>query len=152
MFDAHCNETSFVNLSLLALVYISGKEMSRAFVCGNKKAPDGAEKTGLVRITTPNLKKIKEALACHNTIVQILNEYDIPLDCPPDKLPGSPEVKLVNSLSVRQVILTEDQKALAELMYRDGQTMSAIAKVFGCHYTTIGRILRRRKVPIREKP
>ena len=107
---------------------------------------------GVVRITTPNLKKIKEALACHNTIVQILNEYDIPLDCPPDKLPGSPEVKLVNSLSVRQVILTEDQKALAELMYRDGQTMSAIAKVFGCHYTTIGRILRRRKVPIREKP
>ena len=28
MFDAHCDETSFVNLSLLALVYISGKEMS----------------------------------------------------------------------------------------------------------------------------
>lgn len=106
----------------------------------------------MVRISTLNLKKVKDALACHNSIIQILNEYDIPLDCLPDKSPDSPEAKLVNSLSVRQVILTEEQKAQAELMYRDGQTMSTIAKAFGCHYTTIGRILRRRKVPIREKP
>ena len=106
----------------------------------------------MVPISTLNLKKVKDALACHNSIIQILNGYDIPLDCPANKSPDSPEAKLVNSLSVRQVILTEEQKAQAELMYRDGQTMSAIAKVFGCHYTTIGRILRRRKVPIREKP
>ncbi len=106
----------------------------------------------LVPISTLNLKKVKDALACHNSIIRILNGYDILLDCPANKPPGSPEAKLVNSLSVRQVILTEEQKAQAELMYRDGQTMSAIAKVFGCHYTTIGRILRRRKVPIREKP
>ena len=48
MFDAHCDETSFVNLSLLALVYISGKEMSSPnrrlsapSVPPNKKRPDG---------------------------------------------------------------------------------------------------------------
>ena len=76
----------------------------------------------------------------------------MPSNRPADNPPDYVGTKLVNSLSVQQVILSEEQKAQAELMYRDGQTMSAIAKAFGCHYTTIGRILRRRKVPIREKP
>lgn len=35
-------------------------------------------------------------------------------------------------------------------MYRKGMSMAAIARLYGCHYTTIGRILRKRNVPIRQ--
>ena len=116
-----------------------------------EKAPGAKAPGPLVRISTLNLKKVKGALACHNSIARILNGSDTPPNRPADNPPDYVGTKLVNSLSVQQVILSEEQKAQAELMYRDGQTMSAIAKAFGCHYTTIGRILRRRKVPIREK-
>ena len=51
-------------------------------------------------------------------------------------------------ITLKQTILTEAQRAEAEIMYRKGMTMSAIADTFGCHYTTIGRILRQRNVPI----
>ena len=123
------------------------------FLCRKQKktSEQSALCSDVVRISTLNLKKVKGALACHNSIARILSGSDTPPNRPADNPPDYVGTKLVNSLSVQQVILSEEQKAQAELMYRDGQTMSAIAKAFGCHYTTIGRILRRRKVPIREK-
>ena len=80
----------------------------------------------LVRISTLNLKKVKRAWDDEGT-------------------------KFASKITLKQTILTEAQRAEAEIMYRKGMTMSAIADTFGCHYTTIGKILRQRNVPIREK-
>ena len=61
------------------------------------------------------------------------------------------DAKIVIEINVKQTILTESQRTEVEIMYRKGMTKSAIADIFGCHYTTIGRILRQRNIPIREK-
>lgn len=57
---------------------------------------------------------------------------------------------MVKKLCVQQKILIEAERVEVEKMYRNGMTMTAIARFYGCHYTTVGRILRRRNVPIRE--
>ncbi|HIW58363.1 MAG TPA: helix-turn-helix domain-containing protein [Candidatus Anaerobutyricum avicola] len=42
-----------------------------------------------------------------------------------------------------------DEQTKIENLYQKDMTMAAIAKCYGCHCSTIGRILRRRNVPIR---
>lgn len=60
-------------------------------------------------------------------------------------------IKFASKITLKQTILTEANRVEAEKVYRRGMTMSAIADTFGWHYTTVGRILRQRNVPVREK-
>lgn len=100
-------------------------------------------------LTTPDLKKVKAALACRALILERLDKGKLPIGRPDHKYPYRPGTKFVNKIIVKQTILSEADKAAVETMYLSGMSMSDIARIYGCHYTTIGRILRRRNVPIR---
>ena len=89
---------------------------------------------------------------CRASILERLNRGETPIDKNGNKYPYDEDVKFVSKINVKQTILTETDKVEVESMYCSGMSMSAIARIYGCHYTTIGRILRRRNVPIREKP
>lgn len=104
-----------------------------------------------MRISTLNLKKVKKAWDCCTSILEKLDRGEVPIDKPGNKYPYDEGTKFASKITLKQTILTEAQRAEAETMYRKGMTMSAIADTFGRHYTTIGRILRQRNVPIREK-
>ena len=105
----------------------------------------------LVRISTLNLKKVKRAWDCCASILERLDRGEVSIDKAGNKCPYDEGTKFASKITLKQTILTEAQRAEAEIMYRKGMTMSAIADTFGCHYTTIGKILRQRNVPIREK-
>lgn len=102
-------------------------------------------------LLTLNLKKVKAALACRASILERLDRGELPIDKLKRKSPHLGDVKFADKIIVKQTILSEAEKAGAENMYRNGMSMSDIARIYNCHYTTIGRILRRRNVPIRKK-
>ena len=104
----------------------------------------------LMPLTTLNLKKVKAALACRASILGRIDRGEIPIDKPDRKYPYPSGTKFVNKINVKQTILSEADKVAVENMYLSGMSMSDIARIYGCHYTTIGRILRRRNVPIRK--
>ena len=84
-------------------------------------------------------------------MLERLDRGEVSIDNPGNKYPYDEDTKFASKITLKQTILTEAQRAEVEKMYRKGMTMSAIADTFECHYTTIGRILRQRNVPIREK-
>jgi DNA-directed RNA polymerase specialized sigma24 family protein len=51
-------------------------------------------------------------------------------------------------MNVRLLTPVEQDEVVAK--YESGMTMTAIADEYGCHYTTVGRLLRARKAVIRE--
>lgn len=53
---------------------------------------------------------------------------------------------MISEIVQRQVILTPVEKDEVVKKYLSGMSMSAIADQYGCHYTTIGRILRKYEV------
>lgn len=105
----------------------------------------------MVPLLTLNLKKVKAALACRASILERLERGELPIDKPEHKYPYDEDTKIVKKLRVKQKFFTKDEQAEVENLYRDGMTMAAIAKCYGCHYATISRILRRRNVPTRKK-
>ncbi|HJA72436.1 MAG TPA: helix-turn-helix domain-containing protein [Candidatus Lachnoclostridium stercoravium] len=82
-------------------------------------------------------------------MLEQLDGSDSPIGKPERKYPYPEGTKFANKIIVKQTILSEADKAGVENMYRNGMSMSDIARIYNCHYTTIGRILRRRNVPIR---
>jgi len=52
---------------------------------------------------------------------------------------------------LNQILLTPAEKDDVATKYEDGMTMTAVAKAYGCHYTTVGRILRKKGIAIREQ-
>ena len=103
----------------------------------------------LVPLSTLDLKKVKAALACRSSILEQIDRGELPSDKPEQKYPYPEGTKFANKINVKQTILSEADKAAVENMYLSGMSMSAIARIYNCHYTTIGRILRKRNVPIR---
>ena len=89
----------------------------------------------LVPITTPNLKKVKAALACRASILERLDKGELPIDKPDRKYPYRQGTKFVNKIIVKQTILSEAEKAAVENMYLSGMSMSDIARIYGCHCT-----------------
>ena len=103
----------------------------------------------LVPLSTLDLKKVKAALACRSSILEQIDRGELPSDKPEQKYPYPEGTKFANKINVKQTILSEADKAAVENMYLSGMSMSAIARIYNCHYTTIGRILRKRNVPVR---
>ena len=102
-------------------------------------------------LLTLNLKKVKAALACRASILERLDRGELPIDKPGNKYPYDEGTKFASKITLKQTILPDSKRIEAEKMYRKSMTMSAIADTLGCHYTTVGRILRQRNVPVREK-
>ena len=100
-------------------------------------------------LSTLNLKKLKTALACRASILERLDRGELPIAKPERRYPYPEGTEFASKIYVKQTILSETDKAAVENMYLSGMLMSDIARVYGCHYTTVGRILRRRNVPIR---
>ena len=101
-------------------------------------------------LSTQNLKKVKRAWDCRASILEKIDRGEVSIEKPGNKYPYDEGTKFASKITLKQTILTETQRAEVDKMYRSGMTMSAIADTFGCHYTTVGRILRQRNVPIRE--
>ena len=104
-------------------------------------------------LLTPDYNNyIKRAWTYRASLLKQIEEGERPTSTPVNEHPYGEDTKVVDRLRLRGVFLSEAEQASAEKMYREGMSMTAIAKFYGCHYTTIGRILRRRNVPIQEKP
>ena len=60
------------------------------------------------------------------------------------------DVKMVRQHKLNSVLLTPAEKDEAVVKYEYGMTMTAVADLYDCHYTTVGRLLRQRGIEIRE--
>ena len=123
---------------------------------------------GLVRISIPDLKQsLQNALKCR---AKILSRVSMPSGGenanvgPPGGLTGQDasqedggrrtstqpygeNVKLVRQRSYLPRLLTAAEKAELPAKYESGMSMAEIARIYGCHYVTVGRILRRQPNP-----
>ena len=59
-------------------------------------------------------------------------------------------VKTVHKITQKQILLTPVEKNEVVTKYESGMSMTALAKLYGCHRTTVGRILKDRGVDIRD--
>ena len=64
--------------------------------------------------------------------------------------PFGEDVRMVRKITQKQKILTLTEKDEIAAKYESGMNMTAIADQYGCHYTTVGRILRHRGTAIRK--
>ena len=103
-----------------------------------------------MRITVPYLKNIQTALAHRAVILKgILKDGELPVKEKIDGQPFGEDVKMVRRHKLKLKLLTPAEQNEAVAKYEAGMTMTAIADGYGCHYTTIGRLLRARGVEIR---
>jgi len=65
--------------------------------------------------------------------------------------PFGKNVKMIRNLTQRPVYLTANEKDEIAIKYENGLTMSDLAREYGCHYTTVGRLLRKKEVNIRDQ-
>jgi len=59
-------------------------------------------------------------------------------------------VRMVHQHTLNPKLLTPTEKDELATKYEGGMTMMAIADQYSCHYTTVGRILRKKGISIRE--
>jgi DNA-directed RNA polymerase specialized sigma24 family protein len=59
------------------------------------------------------------------------------------------KVKMVREHKLSLKLLTPTEKDEAIAKYESGMSMAAVANIYGCHYTTVGRLLRARGIEIR---
>ena len=103
----------------------------------------------VVRLTGLDLNNIKAALAQRATLLKHSLGGEAPIVKDEEPNPYGENVRIAKSLRQRQIILTPAEKDEVVVKYQSGMTMSAIARIYGCHHTTIGKILRKRGVEIR---
>ena len=58
-------------------------------------------------------------------------------------------VKMVRNIARKSKYLTPEEKDELVKKFENGATMTALAQLYGCHHTTIGRVLRKMGVTIR---
>jgi hypothetical protein len=105
----------------------------------------------MVRISTLDLNNVKTALSHRAAILKdSLRDGEAPVNAGTDESPFGEGVKMVRKITQKQRPLTPAEKDEVVTKYKVGMTMVAIADDYGCNYTTVGRLLRRRGVAIRE--
>jgi len=109
-----------------------------------------------MRISAPDLKKVRAALSHKNAILKFysqnkeINKADEDAESSyPEKNIWGEGVKVVTKCTLNRKPLTPVERASFVEMYNNGATMSEIAKLYKCHYTTVGKILRQMGVTIR---
>jgi len=112
----------------------------------------------LMRISAPDLKKVRAALSHKNAILKYYfqNKEEGKMDkanrdetMPAEENIWGEGVKVVTKCTLNRKPLTPDERDAFVTMYEAGATMSEIAKIYKCHYTTVGKILRQMGVEIR---
>jgi len=104
-----------------------------------------------LRITGRNLNHIKVALAHHSTIIDNILMDDGQIVKPSYENLYGENIKIIRQHKLKLKLLTLEEKDEIVVKYESGMTMTDIAKQYGCHYTTVGRLLRMGEVEIREK-
>jgi hypothetical protein len=104
----------------------------------------------LVRLSGRNLNRIHTALAHRNAILKELSSGNEPsLKDESNDCPFGEDVKIIRQHKLNCKLLTPTEKDGVVAKYKCGMTMAAIADEYGCHYTTVGRLLRKRGIEIK---
>ena len=104
----------------------------------------------MVRVTGHYLKNILTAQAhCYAILEHSLTDEAENIKPDQVNLYGD-DVRMVREHKLNLKLLTPAEKDEAVTQYESGLTMTAVANLYGCHYTTVGRILRERGVEIRD--
>jgi hypothetical protein len=98
--------------------------------------------------TGRNLNHIKTALAHRSAILRRTQEAEDACTKPTAEAHLYDDVKMVREHKLKSKLLTAAEKDEAVAKYESGLSMASVAKLYGCHYTTIGRLLRARGTPI----
>lgn len=103
-----------------------------------------------MRISGLYLKNIHTALAHRIAILERNSGVAVEID-PPDKKENiwGEGVKVVTERKLKPKLLTPAQKDELAEKYVEGMSMCALAREYGCHNTTVSRILRQKGVDIR---
>lgn len=106
---------------------------------------------GLLRISAPYLNNsLEKAVACRSKILKKSLKDDDAGKSQKDEHPFGEDVKMVRQHKLKCRLLTPTEQDEVVTKYKSGMTMTAIADEYGCHYTTVGRLLRARGVEIRQ--
>jgi hypothetical protein len=104
-----------------------------------------------MRISALDSNKCKVALA-HKKIILENSIGDTLKPVNPSKTHSfDKDTKMVCRINRKQTYLTNNEKDELVVKYQSGMTMMALANEYGCHYTTIGRVLRNRMITIRPR-
>ena len=104
-----------------------------------------------MRLSVLDLNNVKTALSHRSAILNnILADESPVFNSETPNLYGE-DVKMVRKRTLKHVLLTPAEKDEVVVKYESGMTMTAIANEYGCHYTTVGGILRRKGIAIRER-
>ena len=115
---------------------------------------NGSDFVDLVRMSVPHLNKpLERAVAYRAEILKRNSGNDAIVDDSPSKdtYPFGEGAKMVRRHKLKSKHLTPTEQDEVVVKYESGMTMTAIANQYGCHYTTIGTLLRKRGVKIRPK-
>ena len=103
-----------------------------------------------MRISGLDLNNVKAALAHRSAILENpIKSEDVTANAG-KTCPFGEDVKMVRKITQKQKILTSAEKDEMVPKYESGMTMTAIADQYGCHYTTVGKILRKKGIKIRD--
>jgi hypothetical protein len=105
----------------------------------------------VVRLSGRYLKETETALA-HRSAILSKHPKDEGTTKPfvPEDKPFGEDVKMISQHKLQCRLLTPMEQDEAIEKYQSGLNMTEVANIYGCHYTTIGRLLRARKVKIRD--
>lgn len=106
----------------------------------------------LVRISAPYLNNsLEKAVAYRAKILKkSLKNSAASSKSQKEDQPFGEDVKMVRQHRLKCRLLTPTEQDEVVTKYKSGMTMTAIADEYGCHYTTVGRLLRARGVEIRQ--
>jgi len=104
-----------------------------------------------LRLSAHNLKKVKAALAQRSAIFRRIEKADETETTKPTEEENiwGEGVKIIRKCTPNRKPFNQAEKEAFVKMYNSGASMGEIARLYKCHHTTVGSILRRMKVEIR---
>jgi len=133
---------SAAHLSLMNLISTTQAQVKNFFTAG-------LSKVFLVRISALNLKNIKTALAQRSAILNRSLTHKVDIVNPEKENIWGDDVKIVHRCTPNRKPITPAEKDDFVEKYSTGASMGEIARLYKCHHTTVGRILRAKGVTIR---
>jgi Mor family transcriptional regulator len=98
-----------------------------------------------VRISALDLNNVFVAVKCRRAICKNAITYEISTIPINKKNSINKEPKVVTKLTRGYKIFTNAEKEELIMKYKNGVSMTELAKEYGCHHTTVGRLLRKHR-------